>query len=526
MQREPIPVVELLRVSTADQAGDDRAGLPRQEEANRRTVARHSLRSIRQYRLVDVSGAATLHAPEIQEMLALIRSGRAKGIVTADFDRLLRPDDFRSLAILQDIKEAGALIYLPDQVLDLNTQAGFLMSGLQSVIAGNELAQIKKRMIGAKEEKRRQGKHPGNDLCLPTGVGYDRGAGEYFYTPDAERVREVFDLFHDQGVQNLCEVGRRTGFSPQTVKNLLRNELFIGWRHYKQKRAPERRLKEDGRRADRRKVARDPHETIRVQVIQNPLVSEDVFWAVQESLAQKRDGFTSRREDSSGLFLFKGLLRCGVCGSPMYTVPGGKYGPVKDYYYCRNLSDYFVKKNGGKACGSHYLRRLEVEDVVIAFIADNLANAERIMGYLGQVWSAESDLRREREAENIKTKLARLEKKRKRAISLHLDGVIERGDLNATLLDVDEEVQRLNTKLAITEEAPADVSRADLLEMATLAAESFSMFPFWGKDDQRRFLAAERPQFWLQEGHVTRFTLPVGGKKQNRKDRDSSPPRA
>jgi DNA invertase Pin-like site-specific DNA recombinase len=523
---QQIPVVELLRVSTADQADEDRAGLPRQEEANRRTVARHSLHVIRQYRLIDVSGAATLHAPEIQEMLGLIRAGQARGIVTADFDRLLRPDDFRSLAILQDIKEASAFIYLPDQVLDLNTQAGFLMSGLQSVIAGNELAQIKKRMLGAKEEKRRQGKHPGNHLCLPTGVGYDRQAEAYFYTPEASRVSEAFELFHAQGVQNLYELGRRTGFSPQTLKNLLRNELYIGWRHYKQKRAPERRLTDTGRRADRRKVSRAPHEAIRVQVIQEPLIQEGVFWEVQEILAEKTKGFTARRAAACDLFLFKGMLRCGHCGSPMYTTPGGKAGPVKDYYYCRTLHDSWAKKTGSRDCPSGYLRRSRVEDEVNAFISEKLASRDYILDHLEQMFSEGRDLRREREIDDLKTKLARLEKKRKRALALHLDGILEREDLDAALAEVAGDVQRHESKLGSLTEPRAAFSLENLTEVVGQIAEAFALFPCWDKEDQRRFLASERPQFWIQEGRVTRFTLPLGSKKQSRMGRGSWPPPA
>ena len=504
-------VVELLRVSTSGQADEDRAGLPRQAEANRITISRHSLTVIRQYRLVDVSGAATLYAPEVQEMLSLIRSGQAQGIVTADFDRLLRPDDFRSLAILQDIKEAGALIYLPDQVIDLSTQAGFLMSGLQSVIAGNELVQIKKRMIGAKEEKRRQGKHPGNNLCLPLGVGYDRKAEAYFYTPEAERVRELFDLFHMEGVHNLYEIGRRTGFSPQTVKNLLCNELYIGWRHYKQKRSPERRLKDGGRRADRKKIVRAPDEVIRVKVINEPLVPETVFWEVQEVLAEKKQNFTSRRSEACELFLFKGMLRCGHCGAPMYTVPGGKAGPNKDYYYCRSLHASWRGKS--EPCPAHYLRREVVEAMVIRFITENLADKEFVAQALEDALMVGQDIQHDRAREEIEAKLGKIEKKRKRAVALHLDGILEREDLDAALAEVASEKGRLESKLEAMMAVRPVPSPEDLDAWAGQTSKAFAAFIFWKKAEKRKFLALERPQFWLTADGITRFSLPDPSQK-------------
>ncbi|KAF0235103.1 MAG: hypothetical protein FD177_262 [Desulfovibrionaceae bacterium] len=459
-------------------------------------------------------------------MLGLVRTGQARGIVTADFDRLLRPDDFRSLAILQDIKEAGAFIYLPDQVLDLNTQAGFLMSGLQSVIAGNELAQIKKRMIGAKEEKRRQGKCPQSPITLPIGVGYDRATETWHYTPESERVREVFALFHSEGIHNLYEIGRRTGFIPATVKNMLRNEVYIGWKHYKQKRSSERRLTDDGRRVDRRKVARPPHEVIRVQVIQEPLISEDVFWEIQEVLAQKNEDFTERRRAARDLFLFKGMMRCGYCGSPMYTVPGGKGGPRKDYYYCRTLHDAMYRKNGARDCPSGYLRRIRVEDEVNTFISEKLASKEYILDHLEQMFSEGRDIKREREVEDLKVKLARMEKKRKRAVALHLDGILEREDLDTTLAEISGEVQRVEAKMGTMAEPHTAFSLENMTEIVGQIAESFALFPCWDREDQHRFLTVERPQFWFQDGRVTRFTLPLGGKKRNHMGRDSWPPPA
>lgn len=505
-------VVELLRVSTIGQADEDRAGLPRQAEANRRTISRHNLCVIHQVRLVDVSGSATHYAPEVQDMLGLIRSGKAQGIVLADFDRLLRPDDFRSLAILQDIKEAGALIYLPEQVIDLSTQAGYLMSGLSSIIAGNELAQIKKRMIGAKEEKRRQGKHPGNELCLPFGVGYDRKAEVYYYTPEAERVREVFHIFHDEATHNLNEVGRRTGFIPQTVKNILRNELYIGWRHYTKKRSLDRRLKDDGRSADRKKVVRSQNEEIRVKVIEDPLVSEAVFWEVQNILAEKRKNFTARRSNSCELFLFKGLLRCGHCGAPMYTVPGGN-NPARDYYYCRSLHASW--KGKGEKCSAHYLHRKVVEDLVLRFAKEHLVDKAYITRIVEETLADGQDRQGERERSNIESNMLKLEKKQKRAVALHLDGVIERSELDSILMEVSMARERFQAKINTLNAVRPALSLEDLDVWAEQVANAFNSFIFWDKSAKREFLRLLRPQFWITENGITRFSLPPLSQKSD-----------
>jgi len=520
-----IPVVELLRVSTAEQGGEDRAGIPRQAEANRLTVKKCGLHVVETIRLVDVSGASIMHAPEIGDMLAMLRAGRARGIVCADFDRLLRPDDFRSLAILQDIRESGALIYLPDQIIDLNTQSGYLISGLNSIIAGNELTQIKKRMQGAKEEKRRQGKHPGNHLTLPLGVAYDRQAERYHYTEDAEKVRELFELFHGRRVHNFIELARLTGVGTNvTVRNLLKNELYIGYRHYRQKRAPERKVSSDGRRRDRDKVARRGDEVIRVKVIEEPLIPEAVFWEVQDIINNRRDEFTDRRGKAKRLFLYSGLLRCGVCGSPMYTVPGGKAGSNKDYYYCRNKSTHWVNK-GAPYCPSSYLRREPVEEMLAAFIADNLSDPEFVLAGLAALLESRDERGLERERAEIGRRVVALRQKKARMASMVVDGVFSLEDVAGKARAIQDEIGQLEAR-ALSLEAPREQEDPmDYREAVETVAAAFCEFPSWSERDRREFLKIQRPEFWVSLDGVSRFSLPVC-KSENRTGRGSWPPRA
>jgi hypothetical protein len=56
-------VIELIRVSTEGQAGDDRAGIPARRAVNRRTAQSHSLEIVRTIEMADVSGTAVLRAP-------------------------------------------------------------------------------------------------------------------------------------------------------------------------------------------------------------------------------------------------------------------------------------------------------------------------------------------------------------------------------------------------------------------------------------------------------------------------------
>src|SRR6218665_566219 len=85
--------VTLVRVSTADQASEDKAGMDRQRVETARIVRDKGYRVVHSVELVDVSGTATAFAPEIQELLLMSGRREIDVIVVAEMSRLIRPDD-------------------------------------------------------------------------------------------------------------------------------------------------------------------------------------------------------------------------------------------------------------------------------------------------------------------------------------------------------------------------------------------------------------------------------------------------
>src|SRR5579863_8193180 len=111
-------VIELIRVSTQGQAGDDRAGIPAQREINRRTAKSFDLEIVKTIEIVDVSGTSVLACPEMHELLRLIDSPHIEGVVTKEFSRLIRPDKFTDLALLETFIETKTVLFLPDGPMD------------------------------------------------------------------------------------------------------------------------------------------------------------------------------------------------------------------------------------------------------------------------------------------------------------------------------------------------------------------------------------------------------------------------
>ena len=191
-------VIEFRRVSTEEQGSDDKAGLPRQKEANAATIKRHKLTVVEVIELSDVSGTEVMRTREMKRLLELIKSDDIRGVVVSDQDRLFGPDNFHHYGLLQDFIDTNTLLYLPDGPLDIKTQSGYVLAAIQAVFSGNELRQIKKRMLEGKEIKRKNGEHPKSAITLPTGVDYDRETKRFSYNEETTRINHLFELFETE----------------------------------------------------------------------------------------------------------------------------------------------------------------------------------------------------------------------------------------------------------------------------------------------------------------------------------------
>ena len=434
--------IEFLRVSTQEQGNDDRAGLPRQREANARTIKKHNLNIVRTITLKDVSGTSVLHTSEIKELFSLIESDGISGVVVADMDRLFRPDNFKDFALLQNFKDTNTLIYLPDQVIDLNTQSGFLMGGFQSIIGGNELTQIKKRMMAAKEIKRKNGEHPSGLNTLPLGVSYDRKSRRFFYTKDIYKIKNLFEFFYYEGIQNYRELERRIGIKHRTIANLLRNELYIGYRTYKEKRSAHKCFKPNGRQADRKKVKRNPDEIIKVKVIDDPAIEESVFRNVQEIISRKNKEYHKKRASDGERFLYSGFLRCGVCGEIVYTTSGGR-NHKRDYYYCRSKNYIYKKKNDMPECASSYIGKEGLEQTISSFVNEKLLEKNYLNKLITTALSSNKSKDFQTEVLQLSEALSKIKKQRSKLLDLYVEGVFTKDELNIKVGKLNDEIYKL-----------------------------------------------------------------------------------
>jgi site-specific DNA recombinase len=492
-------VIELIRVSTEQQAGEDRAGIPAQRDANCRTARVYGLSIVRSIEIVDVSGASVLNSPEIQELLRLMESPEIDGVVTKEFSRLIRPEKFTDYALLQHFIDTHTVLYLPDGPIDLASKTGRLLGTIRAAVAGMERREIIERMMDAKESMRRSGKHAGGANSLPFGVGYSDEKG-WFYTADAEKVREAFRLFLS-GETSYGRIGERLNIPRTSVRFILENEIYRGWRVYDEKRDPSATAyvpRPDGRQGYRKKMKRSDDEIIRVQVLGDALVSNEDFERVQQIIELKRLKHWRSHEDKPARYTYNGFLTCGDCNSLVYTF-SSKY----DFYVCKSANTRERRKRaaiGLSKCDNCYMLRTKLEPKLDFLISDKLREPD----FLEQVVESYNEsiektgLYSGHDQHVLTVKINELQEKRRRVLDSFFDGLISKEECSSRIDRIDRDVSAFQRLLAESPQKQPPRST----DQIRAALEPLAEWEFLEREDKRALLS-----IWCPEISVFRYKI-------------------
>jgi DNA invertase Pin-like site-specific DNA recombinase len=187
--------VGLIRVSTGAQADEDRASIPAQREIIRQIAARYGIEVVRTFELSDVSGAAIGYSPDYQRFLDFLTDPKITCVITREFSRLMRPENYRDYGILQHLTDNGITLYFPNDILDLSNRQGRFMAGIRAGVSGLERGDIAEWIASAKEVMRKRGYHPCGEHTLARGLGHTKEKGWYYDEKELASVRLLFNLF-------------------------------------------------------------------------------------------------------------------------------------------------------------------------------------------------------------------------------------------------------------------------------------------------------------------------------------------
>jgi site-specific DNA recombinase len=485
-------VIELVRVSTDAQAGGDRASIPAQRTINRRTCQQFGLQIVRSFEISDVSGARVMFAPEVLEMLELMKASEIHGVVTREFSRLIRPEQYSDYALLDVFINTNTLLYLPEGPIDFTSKTGRLFGTIRAAFAGLERQEILERVWTAKEEKRKRGELAQSEVVLPFGVGYK--AGKFFYKPEAEKIREAFRQFL-AGNQNYSAHARTVGVTPRGMHLILRNAIWTGWRVIDKKRdlsSAGRYSGVNGRQADRRKVARHPDEIIRTRVIQNPLISEAQFAAVQRIMDRKQARHW-RSQNRQARFVYNGFLTCSACGEIIHTALARRY-----YYACKG-------RRLKHTCATVYMAREKLETILDQLFGRRIVDPaflERcVQAFEDRHTATSSNGQVLRLTETICT----LRKRRERVIETYFDGVIERSERDSLIQLIDADIHRAHDQLMQQELSHKPIDTRTLVDYFAPLGE----WEYWSRENKRLFLSTLVPDIRVANYEIQSLGLPA-----------------
>ena len=300
----------------------------------------------------DQMSGSTVERPDLKRALLDARAARFDLLLVYRVDRLSR--SVRGLAqILEDLQEAGVVFRSATEPFDTASPAGRMMVQMLGVFAEFERATIIDRVVAGMERKAARGGWNGGIVPFGYRLGDD---GRLLSDPDeAPGVQQMFELYL-KGRLGAVAIGRRLAaggftsrrgrpFSPVTVLKMLRNPTYTGEIHFR------------GRRYEQR---------------HDPLVSREVFDAVQDLLVARGDGAALRATNGS-VYLLGGLVRCLRCGGPMLGTAARGRSRTYRYYTC-----YTRQRYGRSECGSARLPAPEADHAVLTALAETFSNSELI----------------------------------------------------------------------------------------------------------------------------------------------------
>ena len=409
MNRSGLKCVLYPRVSTEMQV--DGFSLDGQITSLKRFADREEMIVIDTYEDAGKSGKSIEGRPAFKKMLSDIENGlQIDYILVYKLSRFGRnaADILNSLEFIQSY---GINLICIEEGIDSSQASGKLLISVLSAVAEIERENIIEQTMNGRKEKARQGGWNGG--FAPYGY-YLKDKQLFIQTEEAETIRIIYDKFANTSMgyggvaqylnlQGIKKIQRQNGklseWSGHFVRLILDNPVYLG------KIAFGRRAKEKikGTKNQYRQAWQD--EYILADGQHEAIINEDLWNKVRE----KRIETGIKQPSKVGrdrAHLLTGLLKCPVCGGPMYTNKHAwtnKDGTYKEVYYYVCSRNRMVR---GKSCTyKAMLKKTEIEPLVIEAIKELVSNeafAREVKERIGtQIDTATID----REIKNYEAKL-------------------------------------------------------------------------------------------------------------------------
>lgn len=376
-----------IRVSTVKQ-GEHGVSLQEQRGAIATFAQRNNLSIINWFE--EKETAAKRGRPIFNQMLKLLRQGKANGVIIHKIDRSAR--NLKDWADLGELIDSGIKVHFTSENLDLNSRGGRLSADIQAVVAADYVRNLREETKKGFYGRIKQGLYP-----LPAPVGYLDMGKEKAKAPDPVRsplIRRAFELYASgrYNLNSLAEemfiLGLRNRNNKRVSKNglsvVLNNPFYIGLIRLK-----------------------CTNETF--SGIQQPLITKSLFDRVQLILEGKSNTVNYYHD-----LLFRRLLICKHCG---YSLSGEIQKGRYVYYRCHT-----------KTCRSICVKEQTITQKVLETLAPLQFNSQEVDYLGGKVIQLKKDwdVKQQDHIKALKLELSQLNERLDRLTDAYIDRMIEK----------------------------------------------------------------------------------------------------
>ena len=291
------------RVSTAEQAEDDKTSLTEQERLCREYCQAKDYSVSASYQ--DIGSGTTRKRPSFLEMLKEARQQQFDVIIAWKTDRLAR-GIYPCSALMEAIEESSVTIETVAELFDRTTFE------IRAVLGRIEVENIVQRTTMGREAKMRAGHHH-----VKAAYGYDYDLETHHWVineAEARWVEQIFNWYIEGISPNrisqrlnaervLTKLNSRLGWAEKTVSDLVCQEYYAG-----------RCLRNVGRHDKKR---RSPEKWIHISA---PRIISDEMWEAAKVRRSQNKVLSPRNTKRS--YITQHVLECEECGTRFHVAAG------------------------------------------------------------------------------------------------------------------------------------------------------------------------------------------------------------
>lgn len=437
-QEKKLRAAVYARVSTDEQQRAET--IENQLDFARRYAQLHGIEVVDWYRDEGVSGTLPLEErPEGRRLLQDARRRRFNLVLVYKVDRLARKT-IHLLNAYEELEGLGIGLRSMTEAFDTSTPAGKFTMTMFASIAALERDTLLERTALGRSRRVRQGKWPGG---LPP-LGYRVGAdGRLEIEPqEAEIVRTIFRLYTEEKMSTVAIADYLNGRNIPVAATLKGSGKREG--RWRAARISYILSNPTYRGAHSVELRPSPGASEKIQTEVPPIIDEETWFKAE---ALRRQNKKKALRNSKRLYLLRGLIRCGHCGSP-YAGDGRQ---DRSYSYYRCMGNANVNRSLKERCPATAIRAEGLEKLVWEDICSFIQNPgpliKRLEARLRQEMASYRGV--EEEMASLAQEISNKASERQRVINLYRRGLISETEAEVELTALEKEVAALKQRQEI-----------------------------------------------------------------------------